>query len=86
MRKTKKILQELRDLGFDLDSEDTVAQYIGINIKKIKTSKYILSQSILINKFFIILNLTEEKIKMHNIPADRILQSGEVYPRVETWN
>lgn len=83
LRKTKKILQELRDLGFDLDSENTIAQYIGINIEKTKTGKYILSQSVFINKIFTILNLTEEKTKIYNTPADKILRSGKIYSCVE---
>jgi hypothetical protein len=68
----KSIIREIQGIGLDIEDQGHPADYVGVNIKKLKDGSYEFTQQALINAIIADANLTDAKFKP--VPAKVSLQ------------
>ena len=68
----KDIIKEMQDLGLSIEDQGHPADYVGVNIKKLKDNSYEFTQRALIDSIISDVGLTDSKTKP--VPAKVSLQ------------
>lgn len=68
----KAIIKEMQDLGLNIEDQGHPADYVGVNIRKLKDSSYEFTQRALIDSIISNVGLTDSKTKL--VPAKVSLQ------------
>jgi hypothetical protein len=59
----KKIIPKIQETGLNIEDQVHPADYVGINIKKLRSRSYEFTQHTLINAVISDVNLTDPKVK-----------------------
>jgi hypothetical protein len=70
--KLKAIIKEMQDLGLNIEDQGHPADYVGVNIRKLKDGSYEFTQCALIDSIISDVGLTDSKTKP--VPAKVSLQ------------
>ena len=68
----KAIIRKIQGIGLDIEDQGHPADYVGVNIKRLKDGSYEFTQRALINAIIADANLTDAKVK--SVPAKVSLQ------------
>jgi hypothetical protein len=58
------VIKEIHDLGFNIEDQDHPANYVGINIKKMKDGSFEFTQQVLIDSIIDDVGLIDAKVKL----------------------
>jgi hypothetical protein len=68
----QEVIKEIQNLGFNIEDQDHLADYVGVNIKKLKDGSYEFTQQALIDSIINDIGLKDAKVKQ--VPAKVSLQ------------
>jgi hypothetical protein len=68
----QQIIKEIQNLGLNIEDQGHPADYVGVNIKKLKDGSYEFTQRVLIDSFINVVGLKDAKVEP--VPAKVSLQ------------